>query len=155
MRIEDLKNLQPFLTQCSKLLFAEPALTVVQASRTLWAYYILRHKDEKLMDKLSRILSDNSEMVTGIDVANALQCFAEHKYVNYVALEALIKISIRQMQDYDMHTLGTIMHSIAKLDIRNATLFSITKAHLLRYRGQLENPETTDQPSLDLALKQV
>jgi len=43
-----------------------------------------------------------------------------------------------------MHTLGTVLHSYAKLDIRNKTLFSIAKAHLLRLRGQMENPSTTD-----------
>lgn len=54
-----------------------------------------------------------------------------------------------------MHTLGTVLHSYAKLDIRNKTLFSIAKAHLLRLRGQMENPTTTDQESLSQAQKQL
>ena len=76
---------------------AEQALTVVQASRTLWSFYVLQHKDEKVMEKMSNILIANKDTITGIDVANALQCFAEHQYVNFPVLEALIKITIRQM----------------------------------------------------------
>jgi hypothetical protein len=133
-----------FMNRCSEILVAEPALTAVMASRNLWNYYMIQHKDEKLFDKLSKVLVANSDLITGVDVSNALNCFAETKYVNLPVLETLIKVSIRNIESYNLFTLGNILLSLAKLDIRNNTVFAIAKTHILRMRDYLERPETTD-----------
>jgi ribosomal protein L25 (general stress protein Ctc) len=67
-----------------------------------------------------------------LDVANAMRAFAHFKYINYEAMESLIKVSIKHAQEYKLQSLAVITNSLAQLDIQNGTYFSIIKNILLK-----------------------
>lgn len=115
----------------------EPVITPSLASRNLWNYSVIGHKDEKLFEKLSKVLIANPDMLQGVDVSNALTCYAESGYMNFQVLESLIKVCIRDLENYSFFTLGNILLNFARMDIRNPTLFSVAKAHILRVRDRL------------------
>ena len=133
------------MSVCSSLLLQEPVIAPSIASRNLWNYSVIGHKDEKLFDKLSGVLIDNRDLLQGIDVSNALTCYADSGYLNAFVMESLIKVTIRDLENYSFFTLGNILLSFAKLDIRNPTLFAVARAHILRVRDRLENPGSTEQ----------
>jgi hypothetical protein len=46
----------------------------------LWNLYALDHYDERLYDKLGKVLMENYDKLSDIDVANALRAFSHFKH---------------------------------------------------------------------------
>lgn len=81
------------------------------------------------------------------DVSNTVRAFAEFDHVQFEPIESIMKMTIKHCQDWKLQSLAVIANSLSKLEIKNITVFTILKAHLLRKA----NPESTDQDFLDLS----
>ena len=62
-----------------------------------------------------------------------MKSFAFFKHVNYECMESLIKVTIQNSETYKMQTLAVIANSLAELDIKNKTVFTIIKTTILRH----------------------
>lgn len=70
-------------------------LPVPLVCRNLWNFYGLNVFDKELFDKFGDIIAKYADKLNERDVSNALKSFAHFKYVNYPALEGLIKTVIK------------------------------------------------------------
>lgn len=84
-----------FLDKCIELLKGELVLPVSIVCRNLWNFYGLNTFDKELFDKFSDVIAKYSDKLREVDVSNAFRSFAHFKYVNYPALEGLIKNTIQ------------------------------------------------------------
>jgi hypothetical protein len=83
------------MNKCISILKKEQVLPVVVVCRNLWNFYGLNYFDKELYDKFSTVIVKNHDKLNEIDVANAFKSYAHFNYVNYPALESLIKNTIQ------------------------------------------------------------
>ena len=122
------KNGKQYIDKAIELLVKEPQLSYTVACRNLWNLFALDHESKVGMDCFTQaLLNTKPELIKPIDVASAMRSFAHFQYVNYDCIEVLLKITIRNTQDFKMQTLAVTINSLADLDITNPTLLLITK----------------------------
>ncbi|CDW89579.1 UNKNOWN [Stylonychia lemnae] len=129
------------MSKCASLLKNQVALPIKIACRNLWNFAALKYYDKELFDQFSQIIIKNQSNLTETDVANSMNSFAEVKHEHYPALESLIRITIRDCETYNHQSLAVILNALAKLEIKNMTIFNIVRALLLRQA----HPESTNQ----------
>lgn len=102
------------------------------ACRNLWNFYCLDYFDEKVFELLSNQVAKNPAKLLELEVANALRAFAHFNYINYDAMDPLIRTSIARAADFNTKTLAVILNSMAELDIKNQTLFTHVKNLIMK-----------------------
>jgi hypothetical protein len=119
------------MNRVSEILLSEPAIPIEQAGRNLWNMYALEHYDERLYDKLGKVLVQNYDKLGEIDVANAFRAFAHYKHTHTEqaaeTLESLVRTTIRNLSGWKVQSIAVVCNSLAELDITNPTVYTIVK----------------------------
>lgn len=134
------------MQKCVDILNNEPVLTLPQVCRNLWNFQALQFYDKPLFTKFGDIIVKNHDKMSETDVANAARAFAEFEHVQYEAIVSIMKLTIKNCEEWRLQSLAVIANSLSKLEIKNITVFNVLKGSLLRKA----NPESTDQDFLDL-----
>ena len=136
------------LAKSAEVFKKELVLPTQMVCRNLWNFYALMHFDKELFDKFAQIIAKSSDSLNELDVANALRSFAQFKYMNFDALEGLIKTTIQNASTYNIKSLAVISNSLAILEIQNTTVFKIIKNVILKdfLEGKTTNQVETLEP---------
>ena len=112
-------HIKTYLDSAVKILLKETDMHPIHACRNLWNFSELRYYNESALKELTGVVMRNQDRLNDVDVANCVKAFSTFQYLDYDALEMLLKQSIRHATEMKLFSLAVILDSFAEMDIRN------------------------------------